>query len=1011
MRFTHTAIALATMSIFGFAGSVSAQIPDVPLRDQVENGYFIDQDNTYGPSSLDEGKYGIIYAATDATNATTSTLLYAQSGNNAVNNGSIWVIGGGEWGTRAEGMGGPYSSDSAGYVSTVTNNGAIYVLSDGKTTIKGMGSNPGVKTVNNGNIVVQGGGYGMVVNSGNGVHSVVNSAQGTITAMDGGTGMYIGHLLQGGNVEMRNEGTILATGENSTGVKLEIGQDLVFENTGTIAASEGANAVDVGAGSFTLALSGDSNIDGNVNISSFSSTSITADGINDNFSLSAAALDSLKLSNSAQLTLNGDEENGTTVREVNIEEGSSLGFSGNRTVTIASSTDNSVDGTFVNDGTFSASALVIDNSAQSFVNNGTIDVQTLDISGNSNSKGEIGGTIKASERITYHGIAGNLPSKELTGTLETPLLQIKSDYTDWSGIRVSDSSVLANVQNIELDSTGGKRISFYINGDVDIVSNVALVGDNESQIEVEEGSNASFGNIVSNAGKGKFQVNGSAEVAVDNITVEGDTLNLQVNGTTAGEGAVYNLNRITVADGATLKTSVYEESQPEITIQGDLNINLGKEATVDFGGMSAQDQRDDKIHIASENITVNVSDSDNHGNVYLSESGTNLDATSITVSADGSNNTGNASGDLEKLVDVVQLTNKTGYTDEDSTATKAADGAVVSVGASDIFDAASGTIVTDEAGMASVQNVQTERNVNVYGISEMAVIGLDIWRSQINDMNKRLGELRDSSAYSNGLWTRVYQNKSSYGSMSVESKHSTVQVGYDRQLLTTADSRGWLGAAFSYTDISSEFDAGDGDGKLYSLTVYGSWLHDNGAFVDLTAKFGRIENEFTTRQGAISSAGDYDANAYSVSAEAGWRFYPVENLLFVEPQVEVMYGYVDSADYTTSTRFKVEQDSTQSLIGRVGFAAGFKYPDNIGNVYVRASVLHDFCGDVDYSFTSASGGLRKLSEDLGGTWVEYGVGANFNFTDQMHGYVDLERQSGGEIQEDWRWNLGVRYSF
>ena len=47
--------------------------------------------------------------------------------------------------------------------------------------------------------------------------------------------------------------------------------------------------------------------------------------------------------------------------------------------------------------------------------------------------------------------------------------------------------------------------------------------------------------------------------------------------------------------------------------------------------------------------------------------------------------------------------------------------------------------------------------------------------------------------------------------------------------------------------------------------------------------------------------------------------------------------------------------------------------------------------------------------DLGGAWVEYAVGANFNLTDNAYTYVDLERTSGGEVTENWRWNVGFRY--
>ena len=50
-------------------------------------------------------------------------------------------------------------------------------------------------------------------------------------------------------------------------------------------------------------------------------------------------------------------------------------------------------------------------------------------------------------------------------------------------------------------------------------------------------------------------------------------------------------------------------------------------------------------------------------------------------------------------------------------------------------------------------------------------------------------------------------------------------------------------------------------------------------------------------------------------------------------------------------------------------------------------------------------------EELGGTWYEYGIGVNFNATKQTHIYADLEAASGGEVDTDYRINLGVRYAW
>ena len=55
------------------------------------------------------------------------------------------------------------------------------------------------------------------------------------------------------------------------------------------------------------------------------------------------------------------------------------------------------------------------------------------------------------------------------------------------------------------------------------------------------------------------------------------------------------------------------------------------------------------------------------------------------------------------------------------------------------------------------------------------------------------------------------------------------------------------------------------------------------------------------------------------------------------------YSYVYFADtLALENGGTYEFDSFDSLMGRVGFAAGFKCPSNFGDVYVRASVVHEF---------------------------------------------------------------------
>lgn len=55
--------------------------------------------------------------------------------------------------------------------------------------------------------------------------------------------------------------------------------------------------------------------------------------------------------------------------------------------------------------------------------------------------------------------------------------------------------------------------------------------------------------------------------------------------------------------------------------------------------------------------------------------------------------------------------------------------------------------------------------------------------------------------------------------------------------------------------------------------------------------------------------------------------------------------------------------------------------------------------------------VNSVKDDIGGTWYEIGLGANFNMSPTSYIYVDLERTNGGTVVENWRYNLGFRKVF
>ncbi len=306
-------------------------------------------------------------------------------------------------------------------------------------------------------------------------------------------------------------------------------------------------------------------------------------------------------------------------------------------------------------------------------------------------------------------------------------------------------------------------------------------------------------------------------------------------------------------------------------------------------------------------------------------------------------------------------------------------------------------------GEIDASTIKTAVQQHNQAVSSMANLSLMTWRQENNDMNKRLGEVRASEG-SQGIWARMARGQSKYGPQGIKNQYNYYQLGYDSKI-----SDDWiLGGAFTYTDGDSSYINGSGTNKHTGFAVYGSNLRDDGSFIDLIAKYAHMKNDFDVNGGVGS--GDYSTNGLSFSAEYGKRFH--QESYWIEPQAELTYGRVSSADFTTKRGAKVHQDSMDSLVGRLGFSLGKDIKQ--GNVYVRASYLYDFKGETWVQMTSGVVGSDRApvyKTDLGGGWWEFGVGTNLDLGHDTHFYLDVETTAGGDVDTPWQWNAGVRYSF
>ena len=304
--------------------------------------------------------------------------------------------------------------------------------------------------------------------------------------------------------------------------------------------------------------------------------------------------------------------------------------------------------------------------------------------------------------------------------------------------------------------------------------------------------------------------------------------------------------------------------------------------------------------------------------------------------------------------------------------------------------------ILDDNG--NLKDVVTQTNTvmsNTLDLASAAPLAMN--RLLINDVRKRMGNLRAAEG-THGVWAR-YDGGKFAGASNLENNFATVQVGIDTVPVADAPR---FGIAFSYTKSDVDMNRGSADMDAFSLAFYGTKMYDNGMFVDVIGRMATADTDVTVDG---NKNGTMDNVALSLSSELGWRF-DVTDEFFFEPQAELTYTYVNADKLALSSGHEYEFDAVNSLMGRVGFATGFKCPNNFGDVYVRASVVHEFLGDA-----AVRGGSLLHEVDGKDTWVEYGIGANFNVNKNTYVYADIERTEGAALEENWRANVGVRFAF
>lgn len=309
-------------------------------------------------------------------------------------------------------------------------------------------------------------------------------------------------------------------------------------------------------------------------------------------------------------------------------------------------------------------------------------------------------------------------------------------------------------------------------------------------------------------------------------------------------------------------------------------------------------------------------------------------------------------------------------------------------------------------GTGNVVSQSEAKNTGTDALQMISAMNFLTFRAQMNDVSKRMGDLR-TMPQADGMWARAIAGQSEY--KNIHNTYQTLQVGADKRI-----GDFYVGATASYTDGDGSLENGSTDDKNYSFGLYGGWMGESGQYVDVIVKRHKLQSEYDIYyQNGASGSGSMDTWGTSASVEYGWRLGLGDSGYYVEPQAELMLGHLSGTSYTNHTSLgnaRVKQDGIDTVVGRLGVAAGWVSPDKTGSAYVKASVLHDWEGEAK-TRVSMNGRSMSETEDMGGTWGEFALGGTFNINKSLAAYGEIETTAGNPVRTTYQVSGGIRYSF
>lgn len=549
---------------------------------------------------------------------------------------------------------------------------------------------------------------------------------------------------------------------------------------------------------------------------------------------------------------------------------------------------------------------------------------------------------------------------------------------------------------------GNVEISAVAVSDSNDVDAYAIYADNGSKVDITGGSINAIANDGKKTAYAIYSSNSDVDVTSKNISINGDirndgngTININLNSKNAVlNGFVRNNGHeinLVLTSGATWNTSGHFRSEITNLIMdnGIIKPGIDRMAVENYSGIG------EVIHMLGDDTSGNGSIDVDGGRIDIE----NASAGSVINLTVTNNNLVSTTDNAKALENLNELAKEVRYNAHDGNLT-----GKVTIKEGLIMPEVSGDLLFDSnnKNRGYVANVkQNSSTTTIDNIKNIAATAIVAWRQEDSTLSQRLGELRESDG-GQGIWVRMSRGEFEYDG-EYKNQYNFFQMGYD-----WAAGSWHYGAAVSHNDGQTTYTHGDGENSSTSLSLYGTWLGDKGHYADIVLKQGRLSNDFDIYTEAGHTSGDYDAWGTSLSGEYGMKV-DLDGGWYVTPQAQFTLMRIGGEDYTTNNGIKVNQDSLESAVGRVGFEVGKRISDS-GSIYAKASLLHDFAGSAD-TYLSHNGLTNSYHQDIGDTWCEAGIGFNYKTSENSYVYADVVKTFGGDVETPWQWNAGMRWTF